>query len=143
MCVCTRACEQSETHPFLLHTCNILSDTTGAWSSPSCVAASPSWKQYVSDHSGSKCFRQKKEETKEPPLLVSLICSISDPSHVIRPGEGSLHTVLPTLCSHYLHASATLSSTRSVKKSLTGFLICATWDPATSSCSSSHKQESF
>lgn len=86
---------------------------------------------------------KKKEETKEPPLLVSPICGISDPSHTIRPGEGSLYTVLLMLCSHNLHASATFSNTRSVKKSLTGFLICATWDAATSSCFSSHKQESF
>lgn len=59
---------------------------------------------------------------------MSPICGISDPSHTIRPGEGSLYTVLLMLCSHNLHASATFSNTRSVKKSLTGFLTCATWD---------------
>lgn len=86
-------------------------------SSLSRLAASPSWKQYVSDPPGeSKCSRQKKGEQKEPPFLVSPVCGISGPSHLVRPGEGFLHPVLPTLCRHKFHGSAISSNTRPVRK---------------------------
>lgn len=122
-------------HPLEYTRCFIFSELFGCLSAVEAIRYWPLRREQV--------LQTKKEETKEPPLLVSPICAISDPSHLIRPGEGFLHTVLPVLCSHNLHACATFSNARSVRKSLTGFLICATWDPAASFYFSPHKQESF
>lgn len=79
----------------------------------------------------------KKEETKEPPLLVSPICAISDPSHLVQTGEGFLHTVLPMLCSH------NLPGYKACKEKSDRFSNMCHLQPSKLFSFSPHKQESF
>lgn len=138
--MCTRARERREVCPFLQHPLGY--SRCLSFTKPfACLSIVGAIHQRLPRR--EQVLQTKKEETKDPPLLVSPTCGISDPSHLVQPDKGFLCTVLPMLCSHNLHGSATSANTRPVRKSLTDFLIYATWDSANSFHFSPHKQESF